>query len=167
MAKAFRFSLRAEEADITELDLGRDLYDIVILNQLLFHLPNWETTFETLDKAWDATKVGGHIWVRTPGKEDEEYEKFRTMAEYGQGIETDEDTFLGMCACTGEMRPEPFLFLDQTALLQYFCLKGARIIHSQIIPRFGVKNVMYGKDWQNEEGEYKQNGMLTILAQKK
>lgn len=166
MAQAFKFSIRAEKADIAELDLGTNVYDVVILNQVLFHLPGKQAILDTLDKAWEATKPGGHIWVRTIGKEDEKYKFYSSLADYPPDLCLDEDTFMAMCLCGGVERMEPHSYLDQMALLQYFSFKRARIIHSQTAPQFGQQNVMYGENWFNPEALYKLNGFISILARK-
>lgn len=167
MAKAFKFSLKAEQADLTELDLGTNLYDVVILNQILFHLPGKKAIFDTLDKSWKATKSGGHIWVRTTGKAEERYEIYSSQAENHPDLCLDEDTFMDICICGGIERMEPHSYLDQLSLLKYFSHKGVKIIHSQTMPQFGQPNVMYGEDWFNPEAQYRLNGIISILAQKK
>lgn len=166
MAQTFKFSVRAEQADLDELDLGTDLYDVVILNQILFHLPNKETIFDILDKAWNATKRNGHLWVRTAGKEDEKYQFYSSHADLYPDLCPAEDSFLDLCPCSGKEQMEPRTYLDQTALVRYFSLKNARIIHSQTIPQYGQQNVMYGEDWFNPEAEYQVNGFISVLAQK-
>lgn len=166
MAKTFKFPIRARQSDLFGVDLGTNLYDVVILNQVLFHLPGKKAAFDTLDKAWAATKHDGYMWVRTNGKEDDSFEFLSQVAEYDPDQLLDEDTFQSLCLCSGVRRLEPLLYLDQTALIQYFSFKGARIIHSQTIPQIGQQNIMYGEDWFNEEARYKMNGFISILAQK-
>lgn len=164
-AQRKNLSISAQLGDVRTANLGQELYDVVILEALFVHFTDKKDVLKVLEKALAACKPGGHIWVRTPGKEDEDYKFGVEKAKYSPKTRVNEDVYLRDCSCSEQWRPEPHFYLGQTDLLQFFLLKGAKIVHSQTMPDRRGMNVMFGEDWPNSNG--RKNGMVSILVQKR
>ncbi|MBI4098311.1 MAG: class I SAM-dependent methyltransferase [Candidatus Levybacteria bacterium] len=170
MLKAYDFLARMIELrqeDIAEADLGRDEYDTVLLGQILGHLPSKKVAFLIVDKAVDALKPGGHIWIRARGIEDGVYEE----AMYSPDVfEVEEGVLMhadhgGHHGTHGGHHGQFMLFFGQTELMIYLAQKGLKIVHSQIMPEDGRMNIMYGEDWRKDRS-FGRTGMITLIAQK-
>lgn len=161
-AKKHDIKIQAAVEDITKITLPRNEYDLVLLAQALIHFPSKQKAYDVLIKAYDALKPGGHLWVRTAGKEDDDYYRLR----YEHGIDENDfpDVINDYCGCSGELKLEPRLFLEATELILFFTQRRAKIIHQQTIPETGRMNIMYGENWHS--GFDKTSQALTILAQK-
>ena len=155
-------SVTGVEGDMYTDDFGTEQYNTVVMAQNLVHVPSKEMALGVLDKGWQSLRAGGHIWVRAGGKEDSSYEDLL----WKNGKEHDEaDVLEELCGCSGEARYDPILFFGQTDLLQYFVRKGARIVHSQLLPQENHANIMFGEDYN--DGMYiERSGMVSVIAQK-
>ncbi|HVZ58923.1 MAG TPA: class I SAM-dependent methyltransferase [Patescibacteria group bacterium] len=169
MAAERALTISSHVADVTKLDLSGQQFDTVLLSSLFIHFPNREQALEVFDKAIDALKPGGHLYLRALGKADDAYEQFLSMSKYNPYSyqQIDEDVLIAPCGCSGEMQLEPHLFFDQNELVQRGIQHDLRIVHSQTVPQTGAGNVMFGEDWQVESSPYKTNGMITMIGQKK
>jgi hypothetical protein len=148
--------------------LGGEAFDTVMLGQTLIHFPSKESAITVLDKACEALKPGGHIWVRAGGKEDYSYGEMEREAAYPYSTtkKVDGNVFMRECGCSGEYKLEPQLFFGQTELLEYFLRRGFKITHSQLMPEDWQANIMYGEDWMPDV-PIPQGGVITVLAQKR
>lgn len=171
LAKAYNLPIKTIREDVSKIDFGKNIYDTVLLAQILVHFPNKKDAFKLFEKAIEATKPGGHIWVRASGKEDEQYTELMGRAETPfQTVFTavDEDVIMAPCDCSGKWKIEPRLYFGQTEIMEYFLKKGLKIKHSEILPQVGARNIMFGEDWnpENFEDQEKTFGTITLLAQK-
>jgi len=162
----FDVDITTHVADALQEDLSTEAIDIVLLDHTLTHAPSKAGAFALIDKAYEAVKPGGHIWIRAVGKEDSYYEQLRSTAlRGGEARIVDDNVIEHPCGCTGTPGIDPSLFFGQTDLLSYFLQRGATIVHSQTLPETGRRNIMYGEDY-NREMPVDVSGMLTVLAQK-
>lgn len=169
LVKAYPFlPIEVRQEDIIKANLGHEEFDTVMLGQTFIHFPNKALAFTVLDKAGDALKPGGHLWVRAGGKEDCSYEEMKKEAghSFSDTERIDDDVFTRACGCSGEYKSEPQLFFAQTELLEYFLRQGFKITHSQLMPEAWQANIMYGEDWMPDV-PIPQAGIVTILAQKR
>lgn len=170
MAKEVEIPMIARLGDFRETNFGENKYDIVLLDFAFVHANSKEEALEVLDRAYDAVKEGGHIWIRACGKHDEIYDSQRWLAERGSlDVEVvNENIIKSLCACSGELKMDPVLFFGTTDLIQALGSKGTKFIETRTLSdKDSVHpNIMYGEDWPiiREYGE--SFGTLTILAQK-
>ncbi|MBI2621425.1 MAG: methyltransferase domain-containing protein [Candidatus Levybacteria bacterium] len=183
MASGFNLPIELREEDITRADLGENQYDTVMLADTFFHFPSLEAAYSVIDKAINATKPSGHIYIRTFGSADYLYDQI--MIESSENPEAlrsrparafvthhghhhREDV---------EEEPGKILFFGQTHLLEYFQRRGLGIVYSRVIPTTGQQNLIYGKDWGKGRNNHylerletwedqKYGGMVTVIAQK-
>lgn len=159
--------LNVQQADIWTAEVPSNLYDLVLMSHTFTHFDDKERAYDVLQKGFDAAKSGSHIWVRALGKEDSFYREADTPYSYAH--RASEDVIEAPCGCSGEIKHDPFLFFDQTELISYFSARNSKIVHSQIIPQYGETNIMYGKDdlFQHPDNRFKDNGIVSILVQKR
>jgi SAM-dependent methyltransferase len=158
----------ASVSDALEKDLGHEEYDLVLLDNTVHHFPSKALAVTLIDKAYKAVKPGGHMWVRALGKETDSYTEMREAAKWGDpSLEViDDDVIMHPCGCSGEYRLDPSLFFGQTDVLHHFISAGARIVHSQLMPEKGRRNIMYGEDFNPGQITIRRGGLTTVLAQK-
>lgn len=163
--------------DFAEEETLSDQFDTVLVDHALNHQPSLEDGHMLLDKAFDALKVGGHIFIRTYGIDDSNYEKLASEAERGfvlQGAhmyptETEvvnKNVIKHLCACSGEEKLEPSLFFGQLDIMLWANARGMDLIHSQVIPMYGQYNFKFGEDFNNQVGPPYLSGAITVIAQK-
>lgn len=171
MAKSEALPIEGKVGDIREINLGKNKFDLVILDFTFVHFGSLEEAEAVLDKAYTSLKPNGHIWVRAVGKSDECYLNLLWQAEHDSpDVEkVNNDVIKSLCDCSGELRMDPHLFFDQTHLLEYFAQKGARFVETRTIPGKPIEdpNIMYGEDWPSTRQNGEAFGTITILAQKK
>lgn len=157
--------IEVRQEDMITADLGQNEYDTVILGQILGHLSSVEEALTVIDKATAALKPGGHLWIRTIGKEDEMYEELTYSSEVKQ---IDDNVFEIVANHPGHDHHHGngrFLFFGQTDLMLYLAQKGLTLAHSQTIPDEREVNIMYGQDWRKDR-VFGRSGMITLIAQK-
>lgn len=168
MKKGWDLPVNIVNQDITQADLGINTYDTVIMNHTFAHFPSKMAVFDVINRAIDATKPGGHIFLRAGGKQDSSFRNFESdslYTRYSEVTRVDEDVFKAPCYCSGEEKIDFHLFLDPIETLSFVRKKGLRLIHTQVIPEFGQYNIMYGQDY-NKDQVVEVGGMITILGQK-
>lgn len=158
------------DQDFMEAEVEEEAFDTVLLAHTLHHVPSKREGYRIIDKAWQALKPAGTIWIRAAGKMDQSYWGMRQDAwRYpGQIRIVDNDVIEHPCTCSGEYKIEPSLFFDQMDLLRYMAaVKGGRVLHNRMIPQEDRHNIMFGEDFNRENGNnIWYSGTLTILAQK-
>lgn len=165
IAQGYGLAMEARQEDILDVDFGTNEYDVILLTDVLYHFPNKKTAYRVIEKAIKALKPGGFLWLRTPGKEDDTYKQLVEYPESLNARHIDDDVFVAPCVCSGEYKDEYLLFFDQLELPMFMIDNGFKIMESRIGPRKGVKNRMYGEDWDWERTQYI-NGQVSFLAQK-
>lgn len=162
----FDIPIHAEHADVTEVDMGENLYDVVVLSQTFVHFPSTAAAYEVLDKAIHATKPGGHIYLRAVGTRDAE---FTDAPNRWNAIPSQDDpnVYYEDCACSGEWQVEPHLFLEPVELMAHLETHGIQTVHSQIAPTDGQMNVMYAEDWHVASPPGYDRQMITLIGQKR
>ncbi|MBX4190859.1 class I SAM-dependent methyltransferase [Candidatus Saccharibacteria bacterium] len=161
------FDMKAVESDPFTQPLPEGKFDSVIIGQMV-HIESKQKALELFDKALDALKPGGHIWIRAAGKESDAYDELSWYAAHPSQYEfefVDADVIEHPCICSGEWAIEPTLFFDPLDLHVYFADRGCKVVHSQTIPTEGKMNIMYGEDY-NPDNDIERGGMITVLAQK-
>lgn len=163
-----KLPIKVRKADVITTDFGKNRYDTILLNQIFIHFPNKEAAFAVLDKVIDALKPGGHIYLRAAGKDDDAYKDYEEDLKRGAWDikKVDDDVFLAMCGCSGEDKIEPHLFFDQLEVPGYLAGKGLTIVHTQVMPNVGAKNVLFGEDWETGQPDWHKHGMVTVIARK-
>ncbi len=166
--KEYDLPIDIKEQDITEADLGKEQYDTVILGQTFAHFSNKEQALKVLEKAIEAIKPGGHIWLRAGGKSSSAFEDLHDYSlDYPQEVQrVDNNVYMAPCSCSGERIIEPQLFFDPLELPLFVGEKGLKIVHTQIIPEKGKMNIMYGEDWNRLQEPARLGGMITLIAKK-
>ncbi len=161
--------ISAEVKDITNCRFGRDKYDTTIFSQTFIHFPNTELAYKVMKKGIAATKVGGHIYLRTVGTLDSMYSDHEECGLYPTEAErskADPNVIYDWCGCSGEPRFDPHLFLNPFNLMVFLTGNGIKIVYSQTAPQYGEKNVMYGENWHTPVSYYEQCGMITLIGEK-
>ena len=155
--------------NIATAELGESEYDTVLLGQTLTHQASIEDALLILDKAIAALKPGGHLWLRTGGKESDAYMEFRESAMFGydgvQQINENVFSVMGGHGGHGGHNGGYSLFFGQTELMVYLAQRGISIVHSQVVPSEGQMNIMYGEDWRKDRGIWL-GGMITLIGEK-
>ncbi len=165
LSESLPVSLEVRIEDMFKAELGKSEYDLAVLAELV-HVPSKAEALDLFDKAYDALKPGGHMWIRMASKESEGYKELILASEeaWGPTMLDGGNVIEDYCICTGEEKLEPVLFMDQGDLVNYFAGKQAKIIHSQSIPQVGRWNMMFGEDF-NPSNPAK-GTMVSALAQK-
>lgn len=166
LIEGYGLPIDVKTKDIRKADLGRDRYDTTLMAQTFNHFSSKREAFAVIVKAIEATKPNGYVWIRAGGKEDSAFEELLWYAnDYPEVTKVDDDVYMAPCSCSGERKIESQLFFDPMELLHFLAKNGLRIIHTQVIPEIGRKNIMFGEDW--EKGQIVDiGGMITIIAQK-
>ncbi|MBI2011328.1 class I SAM-dependent methyltransferase [Candidatus Daviesbacteria bacterium] len=168
IAKAYRLAISVDFTDFNEADFGSNRYDVVMMGQLFVHFAEKQEAFAVLDRAIDATKRGGYLWLRTSGQEDDNFKSFKEAASFDPEVQISEEAYWDWCGCSGQPELEPHLYLKPTELLAQVLSKGMRVAHSEVMPKIGLKNIMYGEDDLaiHPMEPAQKSGMITVLAQK-
>lgn len=157
------------EQDITKADFGKEQYNTVLLGQTFNHFPSKELALRVLDRAIEAVKPGGHIWLRAGGKSSSAFVEDlpNYSLDYPQEVRrVDDNVYMAPCSCSGERIIEPHLFFDPLELPLFVSKRGLKIVHTQVIPQKGKMNIMYGEDWNKSQEPPRLGGMITLIAKK-
>lgn len=158
--------ISARQGDIATIELGNEAFDVIIMDFTFVHFDSKQKALLVIERAFQALKVGGHLWIRTAGKEDENYSTMPAEPPpFVLNTTVDEDVRWGVCGCSGKPMYEPLLSLGQTDLLQFALFHGMKIVISNTMPLQGGPNFMYGEDFPVGNKDRKM-GYVTILAQR-
>lgn len=168
ISKAYNLPISVEFADLATADLGDNRYDVTMLGQFFVHFFKKQAAFEVLDRAIEATKPGGYVWLRTSGQEDDNFEKLKQEATYDPNLKVNDEVYLDWCGCSGQLQLEPRLFFRPTDLLYRVLSRNMTLVHTEVLPRIGMKNIMYAEDDLviHPMAQNQKSGVITILAQK-
>lgn len=157
------------EQDIAQFTPETQSYDLVIIGDVLSHLPGKAVAYEVLDRAIQAVKPNRNLWIRAMGKDGSGYDQMKDDARiggrYGDRVEeVEEDTFRIDCTHHQGSHIDPYrLYFETTELMLYLFSRNFRMMHSQVIPQEDEANIMYGEDWPHQ---LPRNSFITLLAQK-
>lgn len=166
MARRHKLPIRINQTDIRNARFGHDKYDLTLMGHTFTHFDDKSAALDVMQRAINATRPGGHVWIRAAGKEDSGYQT--ALAYYPSSLKENRDVVWQQSHCIGTDGLVPLLFFDQTEILQRFITNGMRIVHSSIMPEIGRKNIMFGEDdYQHWMASGRVNGVITLLAQKK
>lgn len=170
MAKDMNLPIKAKKGDIREVTLGKDKFDVVLLDYTFVHSNSIKEVMEVIDRAYEAVSPGGHIWIRAYGKHDETYDSLRWRAQHNphEAEIINDDVIKTWCDCSGELVMEPILYLGTTDLIQLMASKNAKFIETETAQDGDsiYPNIMYGEDWHNIRPNGEAFGVETVLAQK-
>jgi SAM-dependent methyltransferase len=156
--------ISSQTESFEKLELPENEYDLVVISGVIMHLASTKEALSLVEKAYKTLKPGGHIYIRTVSREDAVFEWSKKRAEsfpfirvtdelYKYGDLLDSDPLIDL------------LYVDPTVFMQFLLQRGAQIVHSEVMPTLGIKNIMFGENWNGSVSDGK-NGMVTLIAQK-
>lgn len=165
---AYGLPINLKTEDVQQTELGKDIYDTVLLGQTFVHFPSKAAAFHTIEKVINVLKPNGHLWLRAVGKESGTFRELEEQAvAYPWEVrKIDDDVYEAPCGCSGIYIEEPCLFFDAMELLYFLNSQHLRTIYSQLGLEKGRANIMFGEDWAKNIPPDTQFGFITILAQK-
>jgi len=75
IGEALAVNLQAYEGDLRTIDLGTELFDIVIADNLFIHFTDKEEALKVIQAGIQALKPQGHLWIRAVSKLHEQYQR--------------------------------------------------------------------------------------------
>jgi SAM-dependent methyltransferase len=131
-SQAYDVPINIFEQDISDTDFGRSYFDTVIISQAFQHGVSQEQAFAIIDRAADAIKPGGHLWLRAAGTADSGYNEALWQASVNGYHAEDVDGYF-----------DPITLLHHLTASSHLAL-----VDTQLIPRVGVANIQFGEDWK-------------------
>jgi len=166
LGRAVPVNFTSETTDLASAKIPEEQYDTTILGKVI-HLPSREASLQLIRGAYSTVKPGGHLWVRLAGKEASTYDELLWAERFEDEVTVlDRHVIEHPCMCSGDYRLDPTVFLDPFDPHAVLASEGARIVHSQTIPTKGRMNIMFGEDFNRDNGYLPQGGMITVIAQK-
>ena len=164
VAAAYDLPLHGDTADITRIGYGQSQYDMAVLSQTFVHFPSTGAAYGVIEKAAEALKPGGHMYIRAVGIHDNEF--VEAEERWTEPSEEDPRVYYEACGCSGEWRIEPHLFFDPIELMAFLETHGMQLVYSQVAPQRGSFNVMYAEDWHIRADPNQMREMITLIARK-
>ncbi|HVZ11663.1 MAG TPA: class I SAM-dependent methyltransferase [Patescibacteria group bacterium] len=162
----FNLPIEIRQEDFGTVDLGENLYDTAFLAQTLVHSPSEDAAYELIDKAIRTLKPGGRLWLRAAGIYDGAVDELSYYSQFSPEVHYEADNLYFIpCACSGEWKMEPQIFLDPMEVAGHMAANGMKIEHTNVAPDEEKANIMFGEDWKPDNPKSRYN-FITLIAQK-
>ena len=110
ITESYDLPIEIKNEDMIQAYFGEEEYDTVLCGSTFAHFPSKTSAFKVLEKAVDAIKIGGHIWLRAGSKEDSSFRDLNYYVNFHshEGFsKVDDDVYKAPCDCSGELKIEP------------------------------------------------------------